>query len=152
MCRKFLGFSIALALLTFATSADSFYYFLEMRPFHVRPDLAPARLREKGAVFTSSFNVGEYLADREDYNSIIRAIDEKEEKKWNELQWGSLRLRFSRYRDIQLQRDAARAEEKDGLRGRISEFPLRFLDLTNRENLEAMGIIFSPRFDLGLEF
>lgn len=154
MYFKFLGFAAVLALLAFATYADSFSFFLDVRPFKARSDLAPAALGEKKAMSISLFDAKEYLADVENYNNLIKTADEdeKNEKRWNELQWGSFHLRFSRYQDVRLQKDAEKPAERSNLREEISESPLRFFDLTNRETLEAMKRIFSPRLDLGLEF
>jgi hypothetical protein len=124
-----------------------------MQLFQVKSDLAPAKLKEKAAFAVPLFDAEKYLADREEYNGIIKAMDEKKETKWNELQLSGFRLSIFRYHVSVLQKDVPMSGEQGSFQEIIKSFHLRFSDLSqSRDTLETMGRIFSPQLDLELEF
>ncbi|MDO8722098.1 MAG: hypothetical protein Q7J31_07690 [Syntrophales bacterium] len=150
--RKFICLSVILTLCFCAMLAHASGYFPGWRPFDLRGELAPAMSKRKPAS-GQSYSVEKYSADiKKDYGGIIEAEDKKNEKKWNEYQFGIFRLRISRYHDLYKQNDDKQSPEEGRLWEMMKSISSRFGSSSYRDNLETTGRIFEPQLDLGIEF
>jgi hypothetical protein len=149
MCRKFLYAAAILALFAFPSYVHASGYFLEWRPFSVRSDLVLEKSGKITAVTVAQAVLEQYSAMIADYGNIVRTKEEKKEKKWDEFQYGNLRLRLSRYHDWKSSQDIVHPGGESGLWGTIKT---QLEGAPNRDTLEAMGRIFAPEFDVGIEF
>ena len=152
MCRAFLYGAAILALFCFVPNGHASGHFLESRPFTVRDDLVLEKSKKISVVTVSQEVLERYLAGMRDYGSIVRAEGDKKEKKWDEFQYGSFRLRLSRYKDLKPALDAVRPGSGSGLWETIKSFSSQSGGAPDHDTLEAMGRIFTPEFDLGIEF
>ena len=151
MRLKFL-YAVMPALLAFASSCPASGYFLEGRTFHVRADLVLVKSGEQTTARAIRSAIEKYLTDMDNYSGAVKAEDEKREEKRNELQYGSFRLRVSRYRDWPLRNDTARPADERNPWEVMKNFTSSFGSSPDRDTLETMGRIFTPQIDLGIEF
>ena len=150
MCTKS-RMVIVVLLLVFITPYSAFGSFMSWRPFIVRADLAPVKsvrttIRPPALVFEK------FTSDNQDPLHAVHGEGKGKERKWGEVQFGSFRLRISRFQDLQLKRDMARSSNTVSIWETIKLLPARLGDSSSRENLETMGRIFTPQLDLGIEF
>jgi hypothetical protein len=124
--------------------------FLSWQPFVVRDDLAPVKMVYKTMRLSASV-LEKFTTDN---NDPLRAIKEAEgrERKWSEFQFGSFRLRISRYNDLRLRSDAVQSNKADGIWATLKSLPAQLGGPSSRETLETMGKMFTPQLDLGIEF
>ncbi len=133
--------------------ADSSVNLLDIRYFHAETDLVIDRFQKEASIDFSSLNAEKYNWDMMDYKRDVKAVDEKNESRRSRLQWGRFRLMFSRSQDGRSGGVTPRTMEKgDDIQKMIKSLPSQFRDESYRENLETIGRIFAPQFDLGLEF
>jgi hypothetical protein len=141
-------FMIAMiTLLVLATPYRAAGFFMNWRPFIVREDLAPVKKMRVPAYTFEKFTV-----DNIDRSNALKAAAEESERKWSEFQFGSFRLRISRYQDLRLRSDSSRSNNADGNWETVKSLPALLGNLPYRDNLETMGKIFAPQLDLGIEF
>ena len=153
MCRKFLYGVVMLALSYFPSYAHASGSFLEWRPFTVRDDLVLRKSEKINRAVVTQEILDEYLAGIRNYGGLARKEgDKKEEKKWDEYQYGSFLLRFSRFHDWTSSQEIVRPKEGAGLWETMKSFSSQWEGTPNRDTLESMGRIFTPEFELGIEF
>jgi hypothetical protein len=145
-------YAVIPALLAFASSCPASGYLLSELPFHVRSDLVLVKSGEKTTARAIRSDIEKYLMEMDNYSGAVKSEDEKREEKRNELHYGSLRLRVSRYRDWLLRNDAARPADERNPWEVMKDFTSRLGSSPNRDTLETMGRIFTPQIDLGIEF
>lgn len=122
-------------------------FFLNWRPFIVREDLAPVKKMRLPA-----YTFEHFATDSKDRSNALKVVAEGRERKWSEFQFGSFRLRISRYQDLRLKSDYGRSSNADGIWETMKSLPAQMGDSPYRETLETMGKIFTPQLDLGIEF
>jgi hypothetical protein len=125
--------------------------FMSWRPFVVRDDLAPVKMIQK-TMRPSAAVLEKFTTDNNDSLRAIKGEDEGREKKWSEFQFGSFRLRISRYNDPRLRSDAVQSNNAEGIWATLKSLPAQLGGSPSRETLETMGKIFNPQLDLGIEF
>jgi hypothetical protein len=141
-------FMIAMiTLLVLATPYRAAGFFMNWRPFIVREDLAPVKKMRVPA-----YTFKHYVTDSNDRSNTLKAAAEGREIKWSEFQFGSFRLRISRYQDLRLKSDSSRSNNADGIWETVKSLPAQLGNSPYRDNLETMGKIFAPQFDFGIEF
>ena len=142
---------IALMFLVAMTPCPAFGSFMNWRPFIVRTDLTPVKIvrttiRPPALVFEKFTTDNQYpLRD-------INGVGEGKGRKWGEFQFGSFRLRISRYQELGAKNDTARSNSADSIWEKMKQLPAQLGDSSPRETLGTMGIIFAPQLDLGIEF
>lgn len=151
MRLKFL-YAVMPVLLAFASSCLASGYFLEGRTFQVRADLVLVKSGEQTTAQAIRADIEKYLIEMDNYSGAVKSEDEKREGKRNELQYGSLRLRVSRYRDWPLRNNIARPADERNPWEVVKDFTSSFGSSPNRDTLETMGRVFTPQIDLGIEF
>ena len=152
MCRKFLYGAAILALFYFPSYAHAYDYFLEWRSFTVRDDLAPGKSKKINTAAVTQEVLEEYLAGTRKYGGIVGTKEDKKTKQWDEFQYGGLLLRLSRYHDWKSPQDISRPGGGSSLWETIKSFSSQLDGAPNRDTLESMGRIFTPEFDLSIEF
>ena len=121
------------------------------RPFVVREDLVPLRRGWKNVLFTA-YGLKEYVPDSRDLGLSLKLGKEQEGKSWSEFQLGSVRFRFSRYQDFLPPTNSSETNKADNTWDMVKSLPAQLGSSPNRAALEAMGKIFTPHLNLGIEF
>jgi hypothetical protein len=147
MCYKYRFIMAFIMLLVWAIPYPAAGFFLNWRPFIVREDLAPVKKMRAPA-----YTFEHYATDNKDRSNAIKVAAEERERRWSEFQFGSFRLRVSRYQDLRLKSDSGRSNNTDGIWKTMKSLPAQLGDSPYRETLETMGKIFAPQLDLGIEF
>jgi len=147
MCYKYRFIMAFITLLVWAIPYPAAGFFLNWRPFIVREDLAPVKKMRLPA-----YTFEHYATDNKDRSNAIKVAAEERERRWSEFQFGSFRLRVSRYQDLRLKSDSGRSNNTDGIWKTMKSLPAQLGDSPYRETLETMGKIFAPQLDLGIEF
>jgi hypothetical protein len=146
---RFIVAIITLLVLTIPSTASG--SLLSWRPFVVRNDLAPVKMVYK-TMRPSASVFEKFTTDNNDPIRAIKGEDEGRERKWSEFQFGSFRLRISRYNDPRLRSDAVQSNKADGIWATMKSIPAQLASSPSRETLETMGKIFTPHLDLAIEF
>jgi hypothetical protein len=136
-----------ITLLILATPYPAASFFMNWRPFIVREDLAPVKKMRLPA-----YTFEHYATDNKDRSNALIVAAEGRERRWSEFQFGSFRLRVSRYQDLRLKSDSSRSNNAEGIWETMKSLPAQMGDSLYRDNLETMGKIFAPQLDLGIEF
>jgi predicted DNA-binding protein len=151
MRLKFL-YAVLPSLLVFSSACPAAGFFLPERPFQVRADLVLATSGEQPMARAIRSDIERYLTEMDDYSGAVKPEDEKRQGKRNELQYRSLRLSISRWRDWPVRKDAARLADEKNPWEMMKNFTSGFGSAPDRDTLETMGKIFTPQIDLGIEF
>jgi hypothetical protein len=144
--------AVLLSLLAFSSAWPASSFFLPERPFRVRNDLALVKSGEPTTAQAIRLDIEKYLTEMDNYSGAVKPEDEKRQEKRNELQYRSLRLSVSRWRDWPARKDAARLADERNPWDVMKNFTSGFGSATDRDTLETMGRIFTPQIDLGIEF
>ena len=121
------------------------------QPFVVREDLVPLKRGWKNVRFPA-YGLKEYVPDSRDLGLSLKLGKEQEEKSWSEFQLGSVRFRFSRYQDFLPPTNSSETNKVDNTWDMVKSLPAQLGSSPNRATLEAMGKIFTPHLNLGIEF
>jgi len=146
-----LYFAAIVTVLILATPYPAASSFIDWRPFMVREDLALVIVARR-TVWPPASAFDKYTSDNQDRSGALKGEDERREKKWGEFQFGSLRLRISRYSDPRLRSEAVEANKTVGIWDTMKSLPAQLGSLPPRETLETMGKLFTPELNLGIEF
>jgi hypothetical protein len=126
--------------------------FLDWRPFIVREDLAPVQKIVRKTMRPSADVLEKFITDGNGPIDAIKRESERRERTWSEFQFGTVRLRISRYTDPRLRSDPGQSNQVDGIWATLKSLPTQLGSSSSRETLETMGKIFTPHLDLGIEF
>lgn len=151
MCHKYRFMIAIITLLVLGSPYPASGSFMDWRPFIVREDLAPVKMVQK-TMWLPASAFKKYPTDNKDRSNAIKVEDEGRERKWSEFQFGSFRLRISRYHDLRLQSDPVRPNNADSIWETMKSLPAQLGGSPYHDTLETMGKIFTPQLDLGVEF
>jgi hypothetical protein len=151
MCHSYRSLLFAAILLVGVMTDPACALFLDWRPFMVRDDLAPVQIARK-TMRPSTDVLEKFTTDYNGYIGSTKGEDESRERTWSEFQFGSIRLRISRYTDPRLRSDPGQSNQVEGIWATLKSLPTQLGSSSSRETLETMGKIFTPHLDLGIEF
>ena len=150
MCHKYRFIIATITLLVWSISYTAIGAFGDWQPFVVREDLVALKMEQKKVPPPASVLEG-YIPDNKSQSNTITIYDERS-KRWNEFQFKSFRLRISRYNDLRIKSFTVPSNNTDNNWELIKSLPGQMGNSSYRETLEAMGKIFAPQLDLGIEF
>ena len=143
--------SIVLLLFISAANGHTAGIMNEWEPFTIKSELG------LHAVGVGSDTI---LFTREEINKMGSAMNierdtmlRKDDSSWNVIKFRNVRISFTHTMVEQIQRDVKKTsgEGSDKLNS-IKSLPATLLAPTHRESIEAIGKIFEPQVNLGIEF